>query len=123
MQSIDFLYGLNRPTDQGGHTSKKQEHFYQFDPIFPQRPFWAPQLLFYSQAKLYRQTFLCKHAPREVLTGRERDGGMVLRVSLGLFFGKAIPACSCGCPSPALLTFLTFSDISHLFQQIFMPLN
>lgn len=50
--------GLIDPQTRGGHTSKKQEHFYQDDPIFPQRPFWAPQLLFYSQAKLYRQTFL-----------------------------------------------------------------
>lgn len=59
------------------------------------------------------------------LSGRERDGGMILRVPLGIYVqGRASPAA----PVAALLlpsfSLSFFGEASALFQQIFFePLN
>lgn len=37
--------------------------------------------------------------------------------------GKSIPACSCECPSPALLIFLIFQTIYPPFPQILVLLD
>lgn len=104
---------------RGGHTSEKQQHFYQGGPIFPQRPFWVLQLLFLAKPNyIGRLSSVNTHLGGK-LTGKERDGGMILRVPLALYVqGRAslpAPVDSPLLPSLPFSFFRYFSPFSTIF--------
>lgn len=75
----------------------------------------------FGQAKLYRQTFLCKHSSRREAHWQREGWRDDFEGALGaVCAGKSIPACSCGFPSPALLSFLIFQIFQPFFNNFFL---
>lgn len=105
-----------RHDDQGDHTSEEQEHFYQAAPIFPSEASLGFPAIFLAKPNFTGRFFSSREEAHWQGQGW-RDGfeGILRAVCAG----KSLSACSCGCSSPPLLTFLIFQTFYPFFNIFF----